>query len=102
MDAEDGQGARLNRAKRILEGFATDADEARDLNLTAPLVFDAEGLPIGYMAERSSARRPLLSGAAGKGIWAITAQPDKLEQEQRRGYSEVHHRGNHDFTLSTT
>ena len=32
----------------LIEDIACDADEARDLILTMPLVFDADGLPVGY------------------------------------------------------
>jgi hypothetical protein len=36
----------------LIEDIACDADEARDLILTAPLVYDSEGMPVGYDAEQ--------------------------------------------------
>jgi hypothetical protein len=34
----------------LFEDFTCDADEARDLILTTPLLFNADGLPVGYDA----------------------------------------------------
>ena len=35
-----------------LDAFAWDPDEVRDLVRTAPLRFDDEGMPVGFMAEQ--------------------------------------------------
>jgi hypothetical protein len=34
----------------LIEDIICDADEARDLILTTPLVYDSEGIPVGYDA----------------------------------------------------
>jgi hypothetical protein len=34
----------------LIEDIACDADEARDLILTTPLLYDVDGLPVGYDA----------------------------------------------------
>lgn len=34
----------------LIEDIACDLDEARDLILTTPLVYDVEGFPVGYDA----------------------------------------------------
>jgi hypothetical protein len=36
----------------LIEDLASDADEARDLIQTTPLVYDSEGLPVGYEASQ--------------------------------------------------
>jgi len=35
-----------------LDEFAWDPDEVRDLIRTTPLIFDEDGLPVGYEAEQ--------------------------------------------------
>jgi hypothetical protein len=34
----------------LIEDIACDADEALDLILTTPLMYDSEGMPVGYDA----------------------------------------------------
>ena len=36
----------------LIEDLACDADEARDLIQTTPLVYDVDGLPVGYDASQ--------------------------------------------------
>jgi hypothetical protein len=36
----------------LIEDIACDADEARDLIQTTPLLYDVDGLPVGYDASQ--------------------------------------------------